>query len=280
MIDWFSLAIISAVAFGVHGFLLKYVVQKKLERYSFLFVLNFVGAIVLFVYLRIKGTPIDFSPFLIFLGVLSGLFFVARASARLVGLNCLPINLLYPMISLNVGLIVIVSILFLGETLTWLQSLGILLAFIVILLFNTEKKSMHGITNFKLGVLMAIIYIIFSIGGNVISKIGATSGSMDSFILLGWIFSTVFAGIAAIGKRGINLQTIKWGGLLGITNLLVFYTYVLALSVGPLSQVMPILSLNVLVASILAWMFHKEHFSIKRIVLVGLSIVAVILLGI
>jgi uncharacterized membrane protein len=98
------------------------------------------------------------------------------------------------------------------------------------------------------------------------------------FLFMSYVFTTVFSGIG-MGLRGSSFKKqIPFGLIMGVINLLTYIPLIWALSRGPLSIISPVVATSVLFASLLAWVFHKEKLTVKRVVLIILSIAAVALM--
>ncbi len=277
MLDWFWLAVIGSLLFGYQLVLYKIVAKKNVDKFAVLFVLNTVGAIFTYIYMLIKGIPVDFTGVL-WLGILIGIFFISRTAAMIEGLKVMPVNLFMPITSLHLIGVVAVSIIFLGEQLNAFKWIGLLLALIAVLLFNSERNSKVGITNFKKGITLAIFFIIIAIAAGFTNRAGAISKNLESFMLCAWIMSAIVGGVCTYFSKGLSFQAIKHGAWIAVSNFIAYFAVLMAMAKGPMSEIYIIGNLKLLVAVLLSWLWCKERLTLKRIILVLLSIIAVILL--
>lgn len=100
------------------------------------------------------------------------------------------------------------------------------------------------------------------------------SYSTGSF--LAWLMSQKFKEKSS---KSLMKNSILLGVLIGIINFFAFYSQLLALSVGEASIIFPITSLSVYLAVILSVLFYKEALTIRKVLGIFSSILAIVLLS-
>jgi drug/metabolite transporter (DMT)-like permease len=187
----------------------------------------------------------------------------------------------YPLVT------VILSLLFLHETLTGLQILAvfIIISGTVILAFPSEisKESFRHPQQ----------WLPWGIGGAVIigivqflTKIGTSHSDGNTFtFLMGLSYVPALLICALFDKKGRNIKQIKWKssitGLIGVAMLeFNLIPLNLAFATGPASLVSPITTLNSVIMVILAVKYLKERITKIQYIGIAITLAGTILIGI
>ena len=119
-------------------------------------------------------------------------------------------------------------------------------------------------------IIFAVLAAIFSGLTTVFAKVGVTKANSTLVTGLRTIVILIFSVIVFIflgdGFKNLNLKTIFFIVLSGITTALLWICYFKALSLADVSMVTPIDKLSIVVTLILSFFFLKEKITIIKIV--------------
>ena len=284
MFDWYAFALIALVLLGIQRFLYKVSAEKGCNTawttFSFMATVALLSSL-LFIVLK---EPVINIQFLLFIALLnSGAFLVATVT-NIEALKHLPAGVVYPMIRLNVVLVVIFSIVFFKDHLSVFQAGGIILAVAVIVILArplTDTKTSYRST--KRGFVFVFISLVSGSIASISSKFAATNTNKLAFIAVSYLVATLLS----LGLRE-KLQTEETntnikealiiGSVMGIINLAGFYAFLKALSMGPLSIIASIVGMHFVIAITLSALIYKERLIPSRILGISLTIISIILL--
>lgn len=275
---WFILAILSALLFGGSGFYMKYGQAKK-GSIAYLLLGLYLSGTLGFLILALVNQLFTFHWGILIAGIIVGLGSTLGNVLFMKALECGPASLTSPLANSNIVLVVIMSIIFYGETLSILEIVAIILLIISVSLLPIDPQESLSITNraWYLFVGVSVILFFFRNGGLKITEELAYNSTIVLFYayLLGIIWSL---GQVYVEKRQQNNTPDKKAVRIGLYSGLVagvfsfggmqLYSY--ALADGPASIVSPIFSLNSLVVAILSIVIFKEKLSrFQKIALLG-----------
>lgn len=125
--DWYTLTLLSFGFYVIQGVIMKYIAQAGCDRnlttlYSSI-VVSLVSLPIIFLKMPSQLVWVG-----IFAAVINGLSYAISTITRLGALEELPLSIVYPVVRINNAIVVVLLVLFLGETVTPLNVVGILLA--------------------------------------------------------------------------------------------------------------------------------------------------------
>ena len=282
--SWYSFAIIALFLMGMQRFLYKVSAERKCNTawttFSFMATVAILSSI-LFHVLEESVTSIQF---LLFIALVNSAAFLLATVTHIEALKNIPASVAYPIIRLSAVFVVIFSLLFFKDRPSFYQIIGILLAMVVIVLltrdFGEETKS-YG--RRKTGFICVFVALLAGAVAIISSKFAAMHTNKMAFIAVSYIASTFFA----LGLRK-RLQTeeananpkdaLLIGFVMGLINFAGYYSYLKALSTGPLSIITSITGMHFIIAIILSALIYKEKLTASRILGISLTVVSVILL--
>ena len=286
MAGWYVFALVALILMGIQRFLYKVSAERKCNTawttFSFMATVAILSS-TLFVVLEESVSDI---PLLIFIAMVnSGAFFVATIF-HIEALKHIPTSVAYPIIRLNAVLVVIFSILFFKDHLSSYQGLGIILALAAIVLLavgindiNAPKK------NIRRGSLFALISLFGGAGAVISSKFAADYTNKMAFIAISYIASTLFS--LGLGKKLQTEEAHKThkdaliiGVIMGLINFAGYYSFLKALSMGPLSIIASITGMHFVISIILSALIYKEKLTPLRIGGIFLTVLSIIFLRI
>ncbi len=269
---------------GTQRFLYKVSAEKRCNTawttFSFMATVAILSSILFFV---LEESVANLS-FLFFIALLNSAAFLVATVTHIEALKHIPASIVYPIIRLSAVIVVIFSILFLKDRPSLYQLIGIFIAMLVIVVLTREladEETSPG--NRKTGYLCVSLSLLAGAVAIVSSKFAAVYTNRMAFIALSYIASTFFA----LGLRR-KLQTeeanrnpkdaLIIGFVMGLINFGGYYSYLKALSTGPLSIITSITGMHFFIAVILSALVYKERLTPSRILGISLTIVSIILL--
>jgi drug/metabolite transporter (DMT)-like permease len=194
-------------------------------------------------------------------------------------------GIIFPIIS-SIGntITVLVGVLLLNEVVSPVQALGVLT--IVLSVYFFQRKNGSAIFDAQ-AIWIAFGILTFSTIQKFVQKLGATSDSVQEFMLFQYFGAAIFALILTLifERKSVSelvsiKKYLKGGFLISVFSVLGGYAILKALSLAPLSKVYAIHPMYTFVTAMLGiWLFN-EKFTYRKMILILFSIVGVILIRI
>lgn len=232
------------------------------------------------------GVPLSWQMIVVYSVIGGGIYGVGNY-LRIEGLKNIDSVIYFPLSKVLGPLLVIAaSILFLSESLTVLQAVGVTLSICVpLLLISGSEKYRQN--NLRLGLILVVASTVLISISQVLTKLGL---SLDPtlFFMMG-----VSQGVALLVSMGIHVrshtdethfaslsQRRDWelGILSAILSVFALYTLFKAISLAPLSLVYTIHAHYILVPIILSVWWYGEHINMRKLLAVVVSFLAIGLL--
>ena len=204
--------------------------------------------------------------FLILSGLSTGASWLCYFRALQLG----DVNKVVPIDKSSTILTMLLAMLFLGESITWLKVLCMATIAVGTYLMIDRKQSVSKKTS-KTWVIYAVLSAIFAAATSILGKVGihdveSNLGTMlRTAVVLGMAWMMVFV----TGKRKMVFQTTKkelvFIGLSGLATGASWLCYYKALQMGPASVVVPIDKLSILVTIAFSYFVLREKLSWKSL---------------
>ena len=282
--NWYTLSIASLFFMGTQRFLYKVSAQRgcnaAITTYTFMGTVTCIS----FIFLLFSDVPVNHLPFLVFISLVNSLSFTVATLTHMETLKYLPVSVAYPIIRLNLAVVIIFSVFFFRDTLSVWQVTGILVAIGAILtLTKSADTRKTGEKNSRRGFTLLLLCVVSGAVASISSKFAAMETSKWAFIALSYLLGTSFA--FALRNRmeqktahGGQRDAVIIGLCMGFLNLIGFYLFLLALEKGPLSIVVSIIGLHFVIPIVLSALFYAEKLKRAHFIGVGLTIVSVVFL--
>ncbi len=284
MPEWFIYSLIAFFFIGVQRFLYKTIAEKGIDpdvvTFFFMAGVAVMSSSLYFVrYVRVDNI---FLLFILSLG--NSLSFLIATLSHIKALKYIKASIAYPLIRLNIVVVVIFSIFFLKETISIAQFGGIIIALLCMLLLTKEQAKKGGDTltskqPYK-GFGLIFLAMLCGAASSITSKLAAVKVPLIPFIALSYIIGSLYLFIANF-KRIVKNTTktlLIVGFGMSILNFAGFYFYLKGLSTGPLSIISSINGLHFVVAVVFSVLIYKESISKINFIAVLLAIFSIILL--
>ena len=287
---WFILAIVSLVFSGIHIFTQKIGAMRKYNS-NLLNIFVFGGSTVigLTIVTVFEGFG-ELSWVMLAIGLISGIVYMISSNFRTDSLRYTDTTISLPLHKFFSPLVVLlIGIVLFGEEMTSLEWLGIILGVLVpLILINRAENRRQD--NLRKGVILIIISAALSAVGASLNKLGTDLfTSIFLFAAVSNMFSVIFGIVrhrtskSNPGNIRLYLKDRKFLALVFVgilAQIISFITFLFAISQGGLLVVVyTITSLYILIPIVLSIIFYGEHWNIKKVVAIILSILAVFLMG-
>jgi len=284
MTRWYALSIVALVLMGVQRFLYKVSAERQCNTawttFSFMATVTVLSGIF---FLSLKESVSDARMLILTAGVNSASF-VLGTITHIEALKHVPSSVVYPIIRLNMVVVVLFSILFFHDRVSPHQVLGILLAIAVIVILTRDAEEAKGsFGSVRKGLFLVFVSLISGSVASISSKFAAVYSNKLGFMALSYFLGTLFSAalIRTSGKeesRGKRKEAFWIGFLMGLINFVGFYTFLAALSVGPLSIIVSITGMHFVIAVLLSVIVYKEKLTRMRMVGIFLTMVSILFL--
>jgi drug/metabolite transporter (DMT)-like permease len=282
--SWYVLSVIAMVLMGTQRFLYKVSAEKGCPTaWTTFFMMAVVSALSGLLFL-LKGGPTVDPGFLWLIAFINSAAFALATMSHMEALKRVPAAVAYPIIRLNTAVVILFSMIVLGERITGLQALGMVVALAVIATLTREvsaKTPSPGRPTYG----MAFVFVSMLCGAiaSISSKFAALQTNKLAFMALSYFIGTIFAlSLAKKPKGDDRWKGIKWALVIGLTmgviNFFGFYVFLMALSRGPLSVVVTITGMHFVMAVFLSAWIYSEKITRPRALGLILTIVSVVLM--
>lgn len=284
MTGWFPFAVAALFLMGAQRFLYKVAAEQvRGTAWTTLCFMATVTVISGTAFLW-RGVTVSDIRFLLVVGLANSISFLAATVSHIEALKRLPAGIAYPLIRLDVVLVVLISLLFFHENVSATQGAGILLGFGAALLIARQRNNGGASpTSSNRGFLFVAFAILAGTGAAVSSRFAALGTDKTAFMAISYGLSTLFvSGFGVGGKRGEAPARLRGpffiGFAMGVLNVAGYYAYLEGLARGPLSLVTVITGMHFVVAIVLSVFIYRERLTPAYIVGITLTVVSLILL--
>lgn len=284
MTDWFPFAIAALLLMGVQRFLYKVAAERfcatALTTLWFMATVTVISGAVFLV----RGASVSDIRFLLLVGLANSVAFLAATVSHIEALKRLPAAIAYPLIRLDMALVVLISLLFFHETVSVTQGAGILLGFGAALLIARQRSGGGSSrTAYNKGFLFVTFAILAGTGAAVSSRFAALGTDKTAFMAVSYGLSTLCIAGFGVGRKTVESSaglrgSILIGCAMGVLNVAGYYAYLEGLARGPLSLVTVITGMHFVVAIVLSILIYRERLTPVHLVGITLTVISLILL--
>jgi len=283
MANWYVLSIVALVLMGMQRFLYKVSAERKCNTAwtTFSFMAT-VTVLSVFFFLSLKE-PVSNVWMLVLTALINSASFVLGTITHIEALKHVPSSVVYPIIRLNMVVVVLFSIFFFDDQVSLHQGLGILFAIAVIVILTRDAEEEGTFRSVRRGLFLVFVSLISGSVASISSKFAAIYSSKLGFMALSYFLGALFSAalINQSGEkesRGNLKEAFLIGLLMGLINFVGFYTFLTALSVGPLSIIVSITGMHFVIAVLLSVIVYREKLSKMRILGLCLTVVSIVFL--
>jgi len=284
MTEWYGFSLAALVFLGMQRFLYKVSAEKKCSTarttFSFMATVTVLSAIS-FVAL---GESLAGARILVTMALLNSASFVLGTVTHIEALKHVPSGVVYPILRLNLVVVVLFGIFVFDDRVSIRQALGIFSAMAVILILTREAgQPGEPSGSVRRGLSLVFVSLMCGSVASISSKYAALYSSKLGFMALSYFLGTLFSAgmILKPEKEGSGKKhrdAVIIGVLMGLINFAGFYAFLAALAKGPLSLVVSVTGMHFVIAVILSVIVYKERLGTMRILGIALTIASVLLL--
>ncbi len=283
MIDMAILfAVFSLMLGGLNEVVFKRYSAKIRSRGVMISGIGLVWTLLLLIDVSIRGDTIEFSTTGISYGLIAGLFVAVANLLLLESLRHMEVSLGSTIYRLNTIVVVILSVIFLGEVMSLIKLAGIACGVVAVLMLYRHQRSQGGHHELKLGVALVVTGALCRGVSGVVTKAGLVAGSdMDLLLLISalcWVVSGFFYARFVEHRYAITRTKIEYSILAGCLVYGIVRTLLSALSLGEASVGITIANLSFLMALLVALALKMERISGRKILAMVLAVSAIALL--
>lgn len=284
MLSWYAYAIMALLFMGGQRFLYKVSAERRCNTAWTTFA--FMGTVALLSSLLfvVFGESVVNIRFLLLIALLNSSAFFIGTISHIEALKHMPAAVVYSIIRLNVVIVVVFSLFFFKDHLSFYQGTSVVLAIAVILILTRESEGENpSPTEFKRGLPYVLISLLSGAIAAISSKFAAIYSNELAFIAVSYFISTLFAfalrkKMQTQGTNTHHKDALRIGFVMGLLNFAGFYSFLKALSAGPLSIIVSIVGMHFGIAIILSVWLYKETLTPSRILGISLTILSVLLM--
>jgi drug/metabolite transporter (DMT)-like permease len=284
MANWYFLSILALILMGTQRFLYKVSAERHCATawttFSFMATVTLISVI----FLLVVREPVLDHRMLWITALWNSAAFVLGTVTHIEALKHIPSSIAYPVIRLNMVLVILFSIFYFDDRLSLYQIAGMVMAIAVIVLLTREAEQERGAYgDVKKGLMLVFLSLVFGAMASISSKFAALYANKLGFMALSYFMGTLFAlGLTQKMKTGEGSKHLKEamviGILMGFINFAGFYAFLAALTSGPLSLVITVTGMHFVVAVLLSALVYKEKVTFMRALAVVLTMVSVFFL--
>lgn len=284
MLNWYIFSIVALIFMGIQRFLYKVSAERRCPTawttFSFMTTVTLLSVVFFF----LRGESISNAKMLWLTAALNSGSFLAGTITHIEALKHIPASVVYPVIRLNMVIVVLFSLFYFHDRLSLHQVVGIALAIVVILILTRDmddKETKYG--NIRKGLMLVSISVISGSVASISSKLAALYTNKLAFMSLSYFMGACFSlGLTTRLEKGgakkNHKEALTIGFLMGIINFVGFYAFLKALSAGPLSIIVSMVGMHFVIAVILSALIYKERITFLRVLGTLLTVVSIVLL--
>ena len=276
-------ALLSLIFAGCLDVVYKRYALKQRSRGMFLAGMGLVWGLLQLITLKLSGQSISLDPDTVKFGLIAGILVTFSNLLLIESLTHLPVSLGSTIYRLNTIGVVILSFLFLGESLESLKILGITCGIVAALLLY-HRNADHSVAQLlSLFFWVVILASLLRAGFSVVTKAGLSlNASGPTMMLIGsicWIVGGLSYAVFRERRVKITAGKIRYSLVAGVLVYLIVTTLFAALERGDASVVVPIANLSFVIALGISLVLGMERLNVRKSIALAFASVSIILLA-
>ncbi|HZG01817.1 MAG TPA: SMR family transporter [Chitinophagales bacterium] len=174
-----------------------------------------------------------------------------------------------------------------GESATWVKIVGIALSFAAVYL-TSQRDENHGVAKSASLLLPMVLFLGSGMNDTLVKHaqhLYLDNETFGDFLIMCFSMAAA-AGLVALAydviwmKRTFGARALVAGVVLGVPNYFSIYFLLKALEHGDASFIYPVNNIGIVgFSAVVAWLFFKEHLSVKNWLGLGLAVAAIVLMS-
>lgn len=279
-----TFALLSMLFAGVNDVVFKKYAVKDRSRGMYVLGIGFVWAILQILFSFITKTSFSFDFTSIYYGLLAGLILAGANILLIESLTHINVSLGSTVYRLNTIAVVILSFIFLGESLEPIKLAGIAFGIASVLLLYHGDNVKAASDKFILFFWLAVFASLLRAAYGVVSKAGLlASADINTIILLAalcWIGSGALYAKYVEKRFVVTKKKILYSMLSGSLVFCIVNTLILGLKSGQASIVVPIANMSFIIALLISVVAGTERMDLKKLVAIAFAAASIVTLSI
>ena len=285
MISWYFSALLALFLMGIQRFFYKVAAEEKYPTEWVTF--SFMGTVTLlsagtYLFKPHHSTNIGF---LAAVAIINSASFLVATVSHIEALKCIPANIAYSIIRLNVVLVAVFSIFYFKERITSFQSMGLVIAIAAMIILTTQMGSeTREAKQRRRGAIFIFLALMGGATASISSKFAALHVDKLAFMALSYLMGMI--GSLGITKalsydkaKEKRTAALALGVLMGGFNFAGFYAFLYALERGPLSLIAIIVGMHFVISIVLSGVIYHEKIKLAGMIGILLTVISIILIG-
>jgi drug/metabolite transporter (DMT)-like permease len=284
MTSWYVLSVIALIFMGTQRFLYKVSAERKCHTAWTTFSFMATVALLSSGAFALSREALANKGELVLIAAVNSGSFVIGTLTHIESLKHIPASVAYPIIRLNMVVVILFSIFFFRDHISVYQIVGIGTAIGVILILTREaEEHKESARNIKRGLILVFVSVISGAISSISSKFAALYVNKLCFMAISYAMGMIFS-LGMVNKLGgkevkrNHKEAFLIGFVMGLINFAGFYLFLKALSLGPLSIIVSITGMHFVIAIFLSAIIYKEKLNFLRILGIGLAVLSIVLL--
>ena len=270
-----TFALLSMLFAGVNDVVFKKYAVKDRSRGMYVLGIGFVWAILQILFSFLSKTPFSFDFTSIYYGLLAGLILAGANILLIESLTHINVSLGSTVYRLNTIAVVILSFIFLGESLEPIKLAGIAFGIASVLLLYHGNNVKAASDKFILFFWLAVFASLLRAAYGVVSKVGLLAfADINTIILLAalcWIGSGALYAKYVERRFVVTKKKILYSILSGSLVFCIVNTLILGLKSGQASIVVPIANMSFIIALLISVLVGTERMDFKKLVAIAFA---------
>ena len=241
-----------------------------------------VWSLLLVLDVYVNGDVIEIDALTWYYGLVAGVCVAFANILLLESLRHMEVSLGSTIYRLNTIAVVILSVIFLNETVTAYKLAGVLCGLVAVILLYQHQNSTGKLTTLKAGLILVSVGALLRAIYGVVTKAGLSAeADANGLILISsicWIVSGLLYAILIERRYSITRSKLSYSLVSGLIVYGIVKTLVIALSMGEASVVVTIANMSFLMALFAALVLRMELLSLRKITAMMFAISAILLL--
>jgi drug/metabolite transporter (DMT)-like permease len=276
-------ALTSLVLGGLNEVVFKRYSAEVRSRGMMISGVGMIWTLLLLLDVTLRGDGIGMDAAGLYYGLSAGLLVAIANILLLESLRHMEVSLGSTIYRLNTIAVVVLSVLFLGETMTLSKLSGISCGVVAVLLLYRHQTIHADHAELKLGLMLVIVGALCRAVYGVVSKAGLQHGVDMNLLLLTsalcWVGSGLFYARFVEHRYAITRTKIGYAILSGCLVYGIVRSLLSALALGEASVVITIANLSFLMALPVALVMKMERFSTRKLLAMVFAVSAITLLA-
>jgi bacterial/archaeal transporter family protein len=277
---WFTLAVLSAIFWGIEGFLHKLSASKGYNSSKVSIIFNLTVCLLSGLFIILFREQIKNVSYLVIIAFLNSAFFFSSFITRLEALKKLDASIFFSISRPAVlFLILIMSFFILNEHIAFIEGFGVVLMIVTMYLLLSKQGKQRDRTITKTSLLLTGTTTILAALGSLTLAFASKHVGTFSFSFLSYAMSILFSyGVSRFFFKQQESTTKSKKSGIYLFNFFGLVFYITALKTGSFALVGSINNFSILLTILISIIVFRERLTIKQVIGVCIAFISLTLL--